>query len=127
MPIVHGSFQVMVGLGLYMALVSLLVGWFALRKQDLVGRRWLMRALVLAGPMGFIATEAGWIVTEVGRQPWIIHGIMKTADAVTPMPGLIVPFLAFTVLYLFLMLVVIWLLYRQIVRSPRIIEATSRA
>lgn len=126
-PIVHGSFQVMVGLGLYMALVSLLVGWFALRKQDLVGRRWLMRALVLAGPMGFIATEAGWIVTEVGRQPWIIHGIMKTADAVTPMPGLIVPFLAFTVLYLFLMLVVIWLLYRQIVRSPRIIEATSRA
>jgi cytochrome d ubiquinol oxidase subunit I len=52
---------------------------------------------------------------------------MKTADAVTPMPGLIVPFLAFTVLYLFLMLVVIWLLYRQIVRSPRIIEVPSRA
>ena len=45
----------------------------------------------LATPMGFLAIEAGWMVTELGRQPWIIHGVMRTADAVTPMPGLIVP------------------------------------
>ena len=50
--------------------------------------------------MGFIATEAGWVVTEVGRQPWIIQGVLRTADAVTPMPGLIVPFIGFTLLYL---------------------------
>ena len=46
--------------------------------------------------MGFIAIEAGWTVTEVGRQPWIVYGVLRTADAVTPMPGLIVPFLGFT-------------------------------
>jgi cytochrome d ubiquinol oxidase subunit I len=65
--------------------------------------------------MGFIAIEAGWTVTEVGRQPWIIHGVLRTAEAVTPMPGLIVPFLLFTLLYCFLGVIVVWLLYRQIV------------
>jgi cytochrome bd ubiquinol oxidase subunit I len=74
--------------------------------------------------MGFIAIEAGWTVTEVGRQPWIIHGVLRTADAVTPMPGLIVPFLLFTLLYCFLGIIVVWLLYRQILRSPRSSEWT---
>jgi cytochrome d ubiquinol oxidase subunit I len=63
-------------------------------------------------------------VTEVGRQPWIIYGVLRTADAVTPMPGLIVPFLLFTALYCFLGAIVIWLLYRQIVRSPKTTEWT---
>lgn len=58
------------------------------------------------------------MVTELGRQPWIIYGIMKTADAVTPMPGLIVPFTAITLLYCALGGIVTWLLYRQIIRSP---------
>ncbi len=53
-----------------------------------------------ATPMGFIAVEAGWTVTEVGRQPWIIYGIMKTADAVTPMPGIIYSFYLFTAIYI---------------------------
>ncbi|MEO8201554.1 MAG: cytochrome ubiquinol oxidase subunit I, partial [Gemmatimonadota bacterium] len=127
LAIVHVSFQVMVGLGTCMALVSLLAGWFAFRKGGVVARRWLLKALVLAAPMGFLATEAGWLVTEVGRQPWIIHGIMKTRDAVTPMPGLVVPLMGFTVLYFFLAVVVIWLLYRQIVRSPQTSEATADA
>jgi cytochrome d ubiquinol oxidase subunit I len=74
--------------------------------------------------MGFIAIEAGWTVTEVGRQPWIIHGVLRTADAVTPMPGLIVPFLLFTLLYCFLGVIVVWLLYRQIIRSPGSTEWT---
>jgi cytochrome d ubiquinol oxidase subunit I len=74
--------------------------------------------------MGFIALEAGWFVTAVGRQPWIIYGMLRTADAVTPMPGLIVPFLLFTTLYCFLGGVVVWLLYRQIIRSPKTTEWT---
>src|SRR5439155_14461568 len=61
-------------------------------------------------------------VTELGRQPWVIYGVLKTADAVTPMPGLIVPFLTFTLLYCFLGVIVAWLLYRQILRSPEIPE-----
>src|SRR5438445_209781 len=121
-PIVHFAFQVMVALGTYMALVALWAGWRGLRGKDLAHDRRLMRALALATPMGFIATEAGWVVTEVGRQPWVIYGVLKTADAVTPMPGLIVPFLTFTLLYCFLGAIVSWLLYRQIIRSPRVTE-----
>jgi cytochrome bd ubiquinol oxidase subunit I len=121
-PLVHLAFQVMVALGTYMALVSLWAGWLWWRARDLAHHRWLMRALALAAPMGFLATEAGWVVTEVGRQPWVIYGVLKTADAVTPMPGLIVPFITFTLLYCFLGVIVSWLLYRQIIRSPAIPE-----
>jgi cytochrome d ubiquinol oxidase subunit I len=92
------------------------------RRRELTRHRWLLRALVLAAPMGFICTEAGWIVTEVGRQPWIIHGIMRTAEAVTPMPGLVVPFLVFTGLYAGLGVVVAWLLHQQVLRSPKATE-----
>jgi cytochrome d ubiquinol oxidase subunit I len=117
-PIVHYAFQVMVGLGSFLALLSAWAGWKAFRKHDLGKSRGLLRALVVAAPMGFLATEAGWVVTEVGRQPWTIQGIMRTADAVTPMPGLIVPLLTFTLLYILLAVAVVWLLYRQIVRGP---------
>ena len=68
---------------------------------------------MLLTPFGFIALEAGWIVTEVGRQPWIIYGIMKTKDAVTPMPGLIYPMLLFSLVYVILAFVVTWLMVRQ--------------
>jgi len=116
-PIVHLAFQVMVGLGTCMAAVSLWAGWVAWRTRDPAANRWLLRALVLAAPMGFVAIEAGWTVTEVGRQPWIIYGVMRTAQAVTPMPGLVVPLVTFTLLYCFLGVIVVWLLYRQIVRT----------
>jgi cytochrome d ubiquinol oxidase subunit I len=121
-PAVHLSFQLMVALGTYLALVSLWVGWLAWRRRDLAHNRWLMRAIALAAPFGFIAVEAGWMVTELGRQPWVVYGVLRTADAVTPMPGLIVPFLAFTLLYCFLGVIVVWLLYRQILRSPTMPE-----
>jgi cytochrome bd ubiquinol oxidase subunit I len=118
-PIVHTAFQIMVGIGTYLALVSLWAGWVAARRRDLAGDRRLLLAIALAAPMGFIAIEAGWVVTEVGRQPWIIYGVMRTADAVTSMPGLVYPFVIFTLLYCFLGVIVVWLLYRQIIRSPR--------
>jgi cytochrome d ubiquinol oxidase subunit I len=123
-PIVHSAFQLMVALGTFMAVVSLWAGVLALRRRDLCANPWLLRALAGAAPMGFIAIEAGWTVTEVGRQPWIVYGVLRTSEAVTPMPGLIVPFLAFTLLYTFLGVIVAWLLYRQIIRSPRPTEWT---
>src|SRR5919106_91076 len=70
-PIVHTAFQIMVALGSYLALVSLWAGWMAFRRRDPASSRPLLWALTLAAPMGFIAIEAGWTVTEVGRQPWI--------------------------------------------------------
>jgi cytochrome bd ubiquinol oxidase subunit I len=116
--IVHLAFQLMIALGSYLALVSLWAGWRALRRKDPCDSRWLLRALAVGGPMGFLAIEAGWTVTEVGRQPWVIYGVLRTADAVTPMPGLVVPFVGFTLLYCALGAIVVWMLYRQIVRSP---------
>ena len=98
--VVHLAFQVMVALGTAMALVSLWAGWVAWRRRDLVTQRGLLRALAIVTPFGFIATEAGWIVTEVGRQPWVVQGLMRTSAAVTPMPGLVVPMVLFTLLYL---------------------------
>jgi cytochrome d ubiquinol oxidase subunit I len=62
--------------------------------------------------------EAGWIVTEVGRQPWIIYGVMRTKEAVTPMPGIAVPFFVFTALYVFLAISVFLLLLRQFFKAP---------
>src|SRR5216117_1101202 len=121
-PAVHFAFQLMVALGTYLALVALWTGWRAWRGADLAHDRWLLRAIVLAAPMGFIAVEAGWMVTELGRQPWVIYGVLKTADAVTPMPGLVVPFVTFTLLYCFLGVIVVWLLYRHIIRSPAVPE-----
>jgi cytochrome d ubiquinol oxidase subunit I len=121
-PAMFVSFRVMVALGTYLALVSLWAGWLVWRKRDLAHHRWLMRAIALATPMGFVAVEAGWMVTELGRQPWVIYGVLKTADAVTPMPGLVVPFVTFTLLYCFLGVIVVWLLYRHIIRSPAVPE-----
>ena len=92
------------------------------RKRDPASSRPLLWALSAIAPAGFVAIEAGWTVTEVGRQPWVVYGIMRTADAVTPMPGLIVPFLTFTLLYCFLGAIVAYLLYQQVLKSPGITE-----
>jgi cytochrome d ubiquinol oxidase subunit I len=107
---VHAGFQIMVGLGTAMALVSLWAGITALRRKTLAEQRWLLRALSIVTPFGFIATEAGWTVTEVGRQPWVVQGVLRTRDAVTPMPGLTAPMLLFAALYLLLSAIVITLI-----------------
>ena len=118
-PFTHLSFDIMVTLGSFMALVAAAVLIMQWRKRDIVMHRWMLIAILLCAPMGFICIEAGWMVTEIGRQPWVIYGILRTADAVTPMPGLIVPFLTFTVLYCFLGAIVVLLLYQQVLKSPR--------
>ena len=76
---------------------------------------WWLILIAFTTPLGFIAVEAGWTVTEVGRQPWIIFGIMRTRDAVSPMPGLQYSFYVITAVYILLSLVLVWLMKRQIV------------
>lgn len=115
--ITHIAFQVMVALGVLLVAVSgiaAFIGWF---RRPLSRHRWLLRLLVLCTPLGFVAVEAGWIVTEVGRQPWIIYQVMRTEDAVSPMPNLVVPFLAFTVLYGVLAVVVFVLMRQHVFQS----------
>ncbi|HXB28811.1 MAG TPA: cytochrome ubiquinol oxidase subunit I [Puia sp.] len=112
--ITHYAFQIMVGLGMIMMLISIIYLAGAITKKKWRNSQWLLRLFVYAIPMGFIAVEAGWTLTEVGRQPWILQGIMRTSDAVTPMPGIKYTFYLFTAVYFSLALVVIFLLYRQI-------------
>ncbi len=115
--VVHVSFQVMVACGTLMALVVLLTGILAIRRRGLPENRRLLQALVLTSPLGLLAIQAGWFVTEVGRQPWIIQGVMFTRDAVTPMPGLVVPMTAITLVYILLGIVVVVLLRQQILST----------
>lgn len=125
--VVHFSFDIMVACGTVMMLIGALGGWVAWRKRNLCNQRWFLKLVLLCGPLGFIAIETGWTVTEVGRQPWVIYGIMRTADAVTPMPQLIVPFLLFTMLYCFLGVIVVVLLKRQVMDSPSAAPASERS
>jgi len=81
--IVHLSFDVMVGTAF---LLLGLVLWFAVgwwRRRDIPRGRWFLRAAAAAGVVAVVCLEAGWVVTEVGRQPWIVHGLLRTRDAVT--------------------------------------------
>jgi cytochrome bd ubiquinol oxidase subunit I len=119
LPAVHLFFDLMVACGVYMALVALWAAWLARKKADLSARRGFLWATVLAAPLGFVAIEAGWMVTELGRQPWVIYGVLRTADAVTPMPGQMWRTGVFALIYVFLAVVVTVLLSRQIVRSPK--------
>ncbi|MGV3705026.1 MAG: cytochrome ubiquinol oxidase subunit I [Arcticibacter sp.] len=112
--VTHYAFQIMVGLGMIMLLISILYFIGLWKKPEWLNSRWLLKLFVAATPMGFIAVEAGWTVTEVGRQPWIIHGVMKTADAVTPMPGIIYSFYLYSAVYISLAVIVAFMLYRQI-------------
>lgn len=116
--VVHLAFQVMVGCGTAMMLVALWGGLVAWRRKRLPDGPWFLRAVVLASPLGMVAIEAGWTVTEVGRQPWIIQQIMRTTEAVTPVGGLWVSMIGYTLLYLMLGVVVVILLRMQFRRSP---------
>ncbi|MDU4095511.1 MAG: cytochrome ubiquinol oxidase subunit I, partial [Pantoea sp.] len=80
------AFRVMVGLGILMLTVSVTALIQRLRGR-LWQSRWLLKLLVLMGPAGFIALLSGWVVTEKGRQPWTVYGLVRTADSVSPIPA----------------------------------------
>jgi cytochrome d ubiquinol oxidase subunit I len=113
----HLAFDAMVGTGTMMAGVAFLAALLAWRRRALPDARWFLRLLVASGPLGVVALEAGWLVTEWGRQPWIVRGVMRTADAVTAFPYKAAPFWLFTLTYLLLAVVVGYLLWRQIAAS----------
>jgi cytochrome d ubiquinol oxidase subunit I len=118
----HVAFQIMVACGFAMAALALWFGWRR-RRGPIDDARLLLRALVLAAPLGYIALEAGWIVTEVGRQPWIIYQVMRTADGVTPVQEVPYTFFGFSLLYLALGTALAWLLLR--LADHRTLEAAD--
>jgi len=108
--LVHIAFDVMVGIGfLLLGLVLwLAVAWW--RRRDLPRSRWFLRAAQLSGAAAIVALEAGWIVTEVGRQPWIVYQVMRTSDAVTTSPGIWGSFSAIIAIYVALSFATVWIL-----------------
>ena len=117
--IVHISFQIMVGCGSLLSLFSLIAGWLAWKRHPLTIHRAFLKALVLISPLGFLALEAGWMVTELGRQPWLIYKIMRTDAAVTTTAHLTLTFFALTGAYLVLGITVVWLLSYHVIGSPK--------
>ncbi len=116
--LVHMAFDGMVASGFFALLVGV-VFWllYFWRKRRTPEQRLLLWGVALAGPLSFLAIELGWMVTELGRQPWVIYGILRTRDAVTTAPGLNITFLAFSGVYVVLAITLTWLLLR-LARSP---------
>ncbi len=109
-PATHYSFDSMVGSATLLLLLALVWVVVALRRRP--PARTLLIALCAGAPLALVALEAGWFVTEFGRQPWIARGLLRTADAVTTAPGLAAEFYAFSVLYVVLAATCWWLLRR---------------
>ncbi|MGH3740411.1 MAG: cytochrome ubiquinol oxidase subunit I [Micromonosporaceae bacterium] len=110
--VVHLSFQLMVAAGFAMLAVA---AWFAIawrRRRAPPEGRWFLRAAALCGPAAVLALEAGWTTTEVGRQPWIVYGVLRTADAVNPAPGLTVGLFVIIAVYAGLTAATIYVLRR---------------
>lgn len=115
---VHPAFDGMVGSGFFTLFIGS-VFWllYFRRKRVVPENRLLLWGIVLSGPISFLAIELGWMVTELGRQPWVIYGILRTKDAVTPAPGLDISFAIFSIIYVVLTITLVVLLLR-LARSP---------
>jgi cytochrome bd ubiquinol oxidase subunit I len=120
--IVRIAFQTMVGIGMGLALLSVLYLYVWLRRRRLPRSGWFYLALLAAGPASLVALIAGWIVTEVGRQPWVVYGVMRTSDAVTGASGIPVGYATLVLVYVALAVAVFWIL-RRLARAP--LEAAS--
>jgi cytochrome d ubiquinol oxidase subunit I len=115
------SFLGMVGIGTYLIGLSV---WYWLRRRGRDAGRWTLLALAAAGPLAFAANELGWMVTELGRQPWVIYGVMRTSRAITAAPGLGAVFAGFALLYVVLSGATVWVLRRLATGAP---EAFDRS
>jgi len=95
----HWAFDTMVGICSVLILLGLWLGISWWRKREIPGSRWFLRAVAISGIASVVALECGWIVTEVGRQPWVVYEIMRTEDAVTGASGIWVTFAIVFALY----------------------------
>jgi cytochrome bd ubiquinol oxidase subunit I len=120
--IVRVAFFTMVGIGTLMAVfgIALLVVWW--RRRALPDGRWFLRLTVALGPLSVVALIAGWVTTEVGRQPWVVYRHMRTEEAVTGAGGIPLGYAALVVIYIALAVATVWLL-RRLARAPLQLEA----
>lgn len=120
-PIVFFAFRAMVGIGTALLLLSI-IGAYLRWRGHLFTRKWFLTALVLASPLGFVATIAGWVVTEAGRQPYVVYGMVRTANAASRLPAVSVgvTLIFFIVAYTFLLAGFLWFFLQIIIRGPEI-------
>ena len=115
--VVRVSFQLMVGIGTMLALLGAVFLTGCTRRRRLPESVWFYRALTVAGPASVIALVAGWVTTEVGRQPWVVYRVMLTSQAVTRASGIPVGYASLALIYLGVALAVAWIL-RRLARAP---------
>ena len=115
--VIRFSFQTMVGIGTLLALLAVVFLFVVWRRKRLPITRWFYRAVVVAGPLSFVALIAGWVTTEVGRQPWVVYRIMRTNDAVTGASGIPVGYGVLAAVYALLVVAVFWTLWK-LSKSP---------
>jgi cytochrome d ubiquinol oxidase subunit I len=115
--VVRFAFQAMVGIGSLLALIGVAYAGVWARWKRLPESVWFYRALALAGPLSVVALISGWVVTEVGRQPWVVYRVMTTAAAVTGADGIPVGYGALAATYLVVAAGLVWVL-RRLARSP---------
>jgi cytochrome bd ubiquinol oxidase subunit I len=120
-PIVFFAFRAMVGIGVILLALAISGAYLRWRGQ-LFTRRWFLIALVIAMPFSFAAIIFGWIVTEAGRQPWVVYGFMRTADAASPLAAANVGLTAilFTIVYASLLAGFLWFFLRTIIQGPEL-------
>jgi cytochrome d ubiquinol oxidase subunit I len=123
--VVHIDFQIMVGIGSLLLLLSLFTLAVRLRLRRLPESPWFYRSLMLAGPLAVVALITGWIVTEVGRQPWVVYHVMLTKDAVTGAPGIPIGYGALAAVYILVAIGVAWML-RRLAARPLELEPEYR-
>jgi cytochrome bd ubiquinol oxidase subunit I len=123
--VVRVAFFTMVAIGTVLAAfgVWLLVFWW--RRRALPGGRWFLRAVAALGPLSVVALIAGWVTTEVGRQPWVVYDHMRTEDAVTGAGGIPLGYAALVAIYVALAAATAWLL-RRLARTPLEVPDGSR-
>jgi cytochrome d ubiquinol oxidase subunit I len=110
--VTHLSYNAMVGLGFALLALGAWLGWAWWRRRDIPRTPWFLRAVALSGVGAVLAMEAGWVATEVGRQPWIVYQIMRTSEAVSTAPGLRYGFYAVVAVYIVLTALTVHVLRR---------------
>jgi cytochrome d ubiquinol oxidase subunit I len=115
--IVRYAFQTMVGIGTFLALLGTVFLATRIRRGRLPESTWFYRGLLLAGPLSVVALVAGWVTTEVGRQPWVVYGVMRTSAAVTGANGIPVGYATLVVVYAGLAVALGWIL-RRLASAP---------
>lgn len=120
LPLLFYSYHIMAGLGTYFVLLMAIAGWLLWRGK-LYGARWLLWPILLSFPLPYIANTAGWMTAEIGRQPWLVYGLLRTSQGPSPHVGAgnsLFTLLGFLGMYALLSVLWIVLLYTFIQKGP---------